>query len=61
MKLELVDQYGTSIEATFFNDAANLFDPKIQQNKVYLFSNGKVNIANKKFTSNKNDFCIVFN
>lgn len=27
---------------------------------VYLFSNGVVKMANKRFTSIKNDFCIVF-
>lgn len=52
--------YGTQIEGTFFNDAAELFDPQLQENKVYLFSNGCVKMANKKFTSIKNDFCIVF-
>jgi hypothetical protein len=52
--------YGTQIEGTFFNKAADLFDPRILENKVYLFSNGCVKMANKKFTSIKNDFCIVF-
>ena len=33
---------------------------RIYENKVYLFSNGIVKMANKKFTSIKNDFCIVF-
>lgn len=27
---------------------------------MYLFSGGNVKMANKKFTSVKNDFCIVF-
>ena len=52
--------YGTQIEGTFFNEAADLFDPRLHENKVYLFSNGCVKMANKKFTSIKNDFCIVF-
>ncbi len=52
--------YGTQIEGTFFNDAAEHFNNKINENKVYLFSNGSVKIANKKFTQVKNDFCIVF-
>ena len=52
--------YGTQIEGTFFNDAAEHFDRKIKENKVYLFSNGCVKMANKRFTSIKNDFCIVF-
>jgi len=27
---------------------------------VYLWSNGNVKIANKKYTSIKNDYCIIF-
>ena len=27
---------------------------------MYLFSNGTVKMANQKYTSIKNDFCIVF-
>lgn len=60
LKIGLVDMYGTQIEGTFFNEAADLFDPRIKENHVYLFSNGCVKMANKKFTSIKNDFCIVF-
>lgn len=60
LKIELVDMYGSQIEGTFFNDAANMFESRIQENKVYLFSNGVVKMANKRFTSIKNDFCIVF-
>ena len=59
LKIELVDMYGTQLEGTFFNEAADIFDPKIHENKVYLFSNGCVKMANKRFTSIKNDFCLV--
>lgn len=60
MKIELCDMYGTSIEGTFFNDAAEIFEPRLEENKVYQFSNAAVKMANKRFTSVKNDFCIVF-
>lgn len=60
LKIELVDMYGTQIEGTFFNEAADMFEPQIFENRVYLFSNGVVKMANKRFTSIKNDFCIVF-
>jgi replication factor A1 len=60
LKIELVDSYGTAIEGTFFGDQAKNFDPMIQKNKIYCFSNGLVKMANKKFTSIKNDFCIIF-
>ena len=60
MKIEMVDQYGNQIEGTFFNDAAHKFEHILKRDKVYLFSNGNVKMANKKFTSVRNDFCIVF-
>jgi replication factor A1 len=52
--------YGTKIEGTFFDEAADHFDSLICEGKVYLFSNGTVKMANKKFSSIKNDFCLVF-
>jgi len=60
LKIELVDSFGTKIEGTFFNDDAKHFDPLMQEDKVYLFSNGNVKMANKRFTSLTNDFCIIF-
>ena len=60
LKIELVDQYGTQIEGTFFNDSAKMFAEILEQEKVYLFSNGNVKMANKKFTSVRNDFSIIF-
>jgi replication factor A1 len=32
----------------------------LEKNKIYLFSNGMIKMANKKFSSLKNDFCIIF-
>ena len=60
MKIELVDQLGTQIEATFFGEAADKFEHVLKKDGVYLFSNGQVKMANKKFTNLKNDFCIIF-
>lgn len=58
--IEMLDKAGTQIQATFFKDAADLFYEKIHENGVFLFSNGKVQLANQKFTSIKNDFALVF-
>lgn len=58
--VQLVDSHGTQIEGTFFNDAAKKFDSLLQKNKVYVFSSGTIKMANKKFTSITNDFCIYF-
>lgn len=45
---------------TFFNDLAKQQAQSLKENGVYLFSNGTVKIANQKYTSIKNDYCIVF-
>lgn len=60
LKLELMDQFNTVIEANFFNDAAEIFDARLQEGKVYDFSNGSVKSANKRFSSCKNDLCLFF-
>jgi replication factor A1 len=60
LKINFIDMYGTKIEAAFFDEAADHFDKKISEGKVYLVSNGTVKMANKKFTSIKNDFCLIF-
>ena len=32
----------------------------LKENQVYLFANGMIKVANQKFTSIKNDYCINF-
>jgi len=60
LKIELVDSYGTSIEGTFFKNSAEKFSSIIQEGKIYLFSDGNIKLANKKYTSVLNDFAITF-
>ena len=55
LKLVLNDSDGTQIEGTFFNKAAEAFDPTIHESRVYLFQGGRVTIANKKFSQLSND------
>lgn len=43
-----------------FNETAEKWFDKLSENKVYVFANGQVKMANKKFTSIKNDFCLTF-
>lgn len=37
LNFELVDKYGTQIQATVFNKAVDKFDPILEQDKVYVF------------------------
>ena len=43
-----------------FNKAVDKFDPILEQDKVYIFCKGTVKVANQKFTSIKNDYCLTF-
>jgi replication factor A1 len=58
--VELLDRDGTQIVATFFKDAAEKFFDVVQLNQVFIFSNGKVMMANQKYTSIKNDYALTF-
>lgn len=58
--IELMDCHGTMIQATFFKTAADKFDPVLKEGNIYLCSGGTVKLANQRFATVKNDFCIVF-
>jgi replication factor A1 len=60
LNIHLVDWDGTKINATFFNQAADLFDQEVMEDKVYLMSNGMVKVANKKYSIIDNDFWLNF-
>ena len=58
--MDLIDREGTLIQATAFNETAESLSQKLEQDKVYTFCNGTVKLANKRFTSIKNDYCLTF-
>ncbi|KAM8976611.1 replication protein A 70 kDa DNA-binding subunit isoform 2-T2 [Pelodytes ibericus] len=58
--IEMVDESG-EIRATAFNDQADKFFSLLEVNKVYYFSKGSLKIANKQYTSVKNDYEMTFN
>ena len=59
LSFDLIDKEGTMIQATCFNEKAKELVNSVQQGKVYTISGGMVKIANKKFTSIKNDYCLT--
>ena len=54
MSVDLIDSNGDQIQGTFFKEAVDKFDQLIEEGGVYMFSNGCVKMANKKFTAIKN-------
>lgn len=58
--IEVVDEEGTSIEATFWRDAADKYFDMLEEGKVYTFSRGNVKPANKNYNRTRNDYCLHF-
>ncbi|XP_074571951.1 replication protein A 70 kDa DNA-binding subunit B-like isoform X2 [Curcuma longa] len=54
--VELTDEDGTQIQATMFNEAAAKFYPRFELGKVYFISKGYLRVANRQFTTVKNDY-----
>nr|QDO16270.1 replication protein A 70 kDa DNA-binding subunit [Lingulodinium polyedra] len=57
---DLLDARGGSISCNFFNQAAELFYPKLQQGKCYFFSRGSVRVSRSQFHSTKHRYELTF-
>ncbi len=60
LNIDLIDKEGTRIQATSFNETAHKFDRELEENQVYTFEGGQIKLANKRYTSIKNDYCLTF-
>ena len=48
------------MEGTFYTEETNFFYNQIEEGKVYLISDPEVSPANKRFTTIKHDFRLIF-
>ena len=48
------------IEGTFYTEETDFFFSKIQEGKTYLISKAEISTANKKFTTIKHDYRLIF-
>ena len=60
MTAKLTDANGSVISASFFSDAANKFFGFLEEGKVYLFSNGNVSLADKKYRTQDTNYKLQF-
>ena len=60
LNVDLIDRDGTLIQGTFFGECAAKFADSLQEEGVYTFQNATVKLANKRYTSIKNDYCLTF-
>ena len=61
-KIDLLDEQDgrTMIEGTFYTEETDHFYDKIIEGKTYLISKVEISAANKKFTTIRHDFRIIF-
>jgi replication factor A1 len=57
---ELVDAGGDAIDATFWREAADRWDPVLADGQWFYFSKAKVKPANKAFSSVRNPYALDF-
>jgi replication factor A1 len=56
----LQDKAGSEIRGTFFKADADNWYPRIEVEKVYTVTGGRVKTANQKFSSVDNDYEVTF-
>ena len=61
-KIDLLDEQDreSMIEGTFYTEETDFFFAKIQEGKTYLISKAEISTANKKFTTIKHDYRLIF-
>jgi len=59
ISLEFIDEDDTAISAILCGEAVEKYEKILHKGKVYLISNGEVKIAQKKYSSIKNDFALT--
>ena len=48
------------MEGTFYTEETTFFFNQIEEGRVYIISNPEVSLANKRFTTIKHDFRLIF-
>ena len=61
-KVDLIDDLDrqTMIEGTFYTEETDIFINKIFEGKTYLIEKADISAANKKFTTIKHDYRLIF-
>jgi len=58
--VELLDSSGYDVKCTFFKEAVDKFNPFLEEGRTYLFSGGRLKVANMQYNSCKSQFEITF-
>lgn len=60
LNIDLIDREGTMIQATMFNKEVERLADTFEENQVIVLSGGQIKMANKRYTTIKHDFNIMF-
>ncbi|XP_053992306.1 uncharacterized protein LOC128883702 isoform X2 [Hylaeus volcanicus] len=60
LSLDIMDLQGDSIRAKFWGDAVEKWNDFLEESKVYTFSSGRVQLANKRFNNLSHAYEITF-
>eukprot|EP00347_Sterkiella_histriomuscorum_P020732 403336688 len=60
MNIDLIDQWGSTIQATFFKDGVEKFENLLQEGNVYIFTCGNVKTSNSKYTNMSSKYSLAF-
>ena len=58
--IQLIDSSGTDVKCTFFKEAVDKFYSFIEEGRTYLFSGGRLKVANMQYNFCKSQFEITF-
>ncbi|KAL9186004.1 hypothetical protein ACHAXT_005242 [Thalassiosira profunda] len=58
--VDLLDNSGTDVRATFFKEAVDKFYSFLEEGKVYTFTGGRLKVANMQYNTCKSSFEITF-
>lgn len=61
LNITLKDKTGSEIRGTFYNDQVTVFEPIIEQDKVYEITGGMIKEKNPRFNTTPHDYEISFN
>ena len=56
----LLDDCGGEIQASFFNEAVDEYESKLQEGKCYTLSRGDIKVANRQYNTCKHRYELVF-
>ena len=56
LSIDILDSEGSKMRVTMFGPEVDMFEPQLQQGKMYFISKGQIKVANRKFNTLGSDY-----